>query len=267
MSQTDPVFDGGKGPLKEVVVLGSGTSGGVPEIGCDCKVCLSDNSLNKRMRSSIYLRSYTGCVLVDTGPDFRTQIITYHIPRPDAVLYTHSHADHLHGLDDLRNFTWQNPMPLYANKSSTKDIRSRFNYLFEETIQRGGGKAQVKLFPVESEALSLGGMEIIPIPVMHGKLPILGYRTGNFAYLTDCNSISPASYSLLEGLDVLIINALRYKPHSTHFNIEEVLVQIEKIAPKKAYLTHMTHDIDYDQLKRELPSHIEPAYDGLRISF
>lgn len=268
MSQIKPIVDGEKiGQLKELVVLGCGTSGGVPEIGCDCKVCQSDNPRNKRLRSSIFLRSKSGGVLIDTGPDFRAQILKYNIPRPDAVLYTHSHADHLHGLDDLRNFTWENSMPLYGNTRTIEDIRSRFNYLFEETIQKGGGKAQVELFSVDKDPLILGGMKIIPIPIMHGKLPILGYRSGNFAYLTDCNFIPESSMSLLKGLDVLIINGLRYRSHSTHFNIEEVLVQIDKIKPQKAYLTHMTHDIDYDQLKSELPDYIEPAYDGLTIQF
>lgn len=251
--------------LKEVIVLGCGTSGGVPEIGCDCSVCLSDNPYNKRLRSSVYLRSETGGVLIDTGPDYRMQILRENISRPDAVLYTHSHADHLHGIDDLRNFTWSEPMPLYANNSTACDIACRFSYLFEKTVQKGGGKARVNLHIIEKEPFYTGGMMIVPVPVIHGKLEILGYRIDKFAYLTDCSTIPESSYSLLEGLDVLIINALRYRSHSTHFNIKEALAQIERIAPRQAYLTHMTHDVEYQQLKNELPSHIEPAYDGLRI--
>ena len=246
----------------KITVLGSGTSSGVPSLGCSCPVCLSDNPRNRRTRSSIIVETEAGRLLVDTAPDLRTQLLREKIGKIDGVLYTHAHADHLHGIDDLRAFTLSHDLPLYGPGDVLEEIRCRFPYIFKETRQKGGGKPRLKLIPV-GEAFSLIGLTITPVPVFHGIIPIYGYRFDDFAYITDCSRIPDASFSLLDNCKAMILGGLRYEPHETHFSIDEACGVIKKTGPGRAWLTHICHDVDHDTLEHELPEHIKPAYDGL----
>lgn len=262
-------------PLK-VRVLGSGTSNGVPVVGCDCEVCRSENPRNKRSRASILLSQDGSNVLIDTATEFRLQAVAAGISSVDAVLFTHAHADHVHGLDDIRPLTHHRPMDLYGSYETLKEIRERFSYIFH-TQKQGGGTPRVTLHTIGGtpsgsrsrapEPIRIASLEIQPIPILHGKMPILGYRVGGFAYLTDCSEIPEESYPLLRGLEVLIIDSLRYRQHPTHFNVEQALEEIRKIAPKEAYLTHMCHDLEYERLAASLPPGVAPAYDGLELTF
>ncbi len=248
----------------KVTVLGSGTSHGVPMIGCDCEVCTSTDPRDSRSRPSIVVSLEGGVILVDTAPELRLQAIAHGLRRVDAVLFTHTHADHTHGLDDLRiyNARQGTALPLYGSPASMNDIRARFDYIFSNTTQLGGGIPMLTLHPVTGP-FSLFEHTITPVPVLHGALPVYGYRFGPFAYVTDCSSIPDTSMALLRDLDVLILDALRYKPHPTHFNIEQALAVIAELRPRRAYLTHLTHDVMHVRVNRELPRGVELAYDGL----
>ncbi len=268
----------------ELEILGSGTSHGVPVIGCDCAVCASTDARDNRMRASALIRAESGeAILIDAGPEFRLQALRSRIVRLDAVLITHSHADHVHGLDDLRIFTRTKAIPLYAEASCALDLRERFSYVFRET-QVGGGKPLFDPMGIELEGdgtennarctpaeLRIGSITATPIPVYHGKLPVLGWRIGDTAYLTDCNRIPESSIEQLRGVRNLVIDALRERPHSTHFSFAQALEIIEKIAPDRAWFTHICHDFTHEGIRDWLGKHapgkkIEPAHDGLRIS-
>jgi len=246
----------------KVIILGSGTSSGVPTIGCDCSVCRSSDPRNKRNRSSIYIQKGDNSLVIDTATEFRLQMLQHRIDRLDGVLFTHDHADHIHGIDDLRSLSWQKPMPVYARKDVLEEIERRFSYIFTKT-QKGGGKPRLKLQAIDREVFSLGDFSILPIPVWHGALDIRAYKIDNIAYVTDCSAIPESSLPHLMNLDLLILDALRYRPHSTHFSIDQALDVIKKTRPRKALLTHFSHDIDHAELARTLPSSVEPAYDGL----
>ncbi|MBN2656609.1 MAG: MBL fold metallo-hydrolase [Spirochaetales bacterium] len=249
-----------------ITIMGSGTSHGVPVVGCACPVCLSENIKNKRSRASILVRENGTDILIDTATEFRLQAIRENVMKLDAIFYTHSHADHLHGLDDIRSLSRDREIPLYGSGKDIEEIKKRFPYIFNSTLQKGGGKPRVEPHALRGEAVSIGSLEIKPIPLKHGKLDIYGYRFNNkAAYLTDCSDIPDESLALLKNLDVLIIGALRYKPHPTHYNIEQALEVIKKISPGRAYLTHLCHDLDHDQLENELPGGVFTAYDGLKI--
>ncbi len=248
-----------------VTVLGSGTSHGVPMIGCSCRVCRSSDPRNRRSRASVIVETDGASILIDTSTDFRTQALREGLRAVDAVLYTHAHADHVHGLDDIRPLNRHKPIPLFGSKATLDEIAARFAYIFR-TTQRGGGKPRVNLRPVGPAPFSAAGVSVTPIPILHGALPIYGYRIGGFAYLTDCSRIPTESYPLLAGLEVLIIGALRRRAHETHFSLDEALAEIDRIRPARAYLTHICHDLDHGQLLGELPAHVRPLYDGLRIS-
>lgn len=249
----------------KVIVLGSGTSTGVPVIGCSCRVCTSNNPKNKRLRASIIVQQGEQNILVDTSVDLRAQCLANNIKRVDAVLYTHTHADHLYGVDELRifNFIQRSKIPIYGSEETIESIKRTFPYLFTDAVY-GGGKPY--LIPnIINGNLELSGIKITPVEIMHGDLPIFGYRFFNFAYLTDVSEIPEESMNLLSGLDVLIIGALRYEPHPTHFTIEQAVKVIEKLKPEKAYLTHLGHSVDHEELQKSLPKNISPAYDGLEI--
>ncbi len=255
----------------ELTFLGTGTSHGIPVITCSCKVCGSRHAKNRRLRSSVYIKSELSSILIDTTPEFRLQAITHKIDKIDGVLYTHTHADHLHGIDDIRPFSVKKDIPLYGRNEDLKEISDRFPYIFNTTPQIGGGKPNLKTIPV-IDKFKIGDLEITPIPIKHGVLDIYGYRINNIAYLTDCSGIPKESYKLLEGLDVLILGALRYKEHSTHFNIDQAITEIKHINPKSAYLTHICHDINHHSFIKELKRRgkkdtfikkIKPAHDGL----
>ncbi len=244
--------------------LGTGTSHGIPVIGCKCNVCRSKNKKNKRSRSSVWIRGTACSILIDTSLDFRNQALENNITDVDSILYTHSHADHLHGLDDVRIFCRGKSIATYGDSKTLSDIKKRYSYIFRKT-QKGGGKPSLELKTIGKNGVKIGEISVIPIPIQHGRLKILGYRLNNIAYLTDCSHIPEKSITLLQKLDVLIIGALRYKKHKTHFSISEAVEAIERLSPKRAYLTHLCHDIDHDVLLKKLPEKIEPAYDGLEI--
>jgi phosphoribosyl 1,2-cyclic phosphate phosphodiesterase len=249
-----------------VSFLGTGTSHGVPIIGCRCAVCRSDDPRDTRTRPSILIAGPAGQVLVDTSPDFRQQALRHGIDRLDAVLYTHSHADHIMGFDDLRRYNHIQgaPVPCYASAATWSDLRQTFHYVFAEKPRTGGGIPEIVVHVIDGPVVA-GGMRIVPVPLWHGEMPVLGFRTGSFAYLTDCNRLDDAAWPLLENLDTLVLDALRDKPHSTHFSVREALAVVERLAPRCAYLTHMTHDLGHRETSARLPAAVQLAYDGLVI--
>jgi phosphoribosyl 1,2-cyclic phosphate phosphodiesterase len=246
-----------------VTMVGSGTSTGVPVIGCPCKVCTSTNPKNRRSRPGLKLEVNGGVLLVDTPTDLREQALRFGLPRLDAVLFTHAHADHIFGLDDIRilNFRQRKAIPCYGSAETLSAIRRIFSYIFERT-QEGGGKPQIELLEVR-EPFRLLGREIIPVPVWHGAMEVFGYRLGRFAYVTDCNRIPEESFELLAGVEILILDALRYRPHSTHFSVAEAIAVAERIGSKRTIFTHLAHEIDYGDPQVQLPPGMELGYDGL----
>ncbi len=246
-----------------VTFLGTGTSTGVPVIACRCRVCTSEDPRNQRLRPSILLEWEERKVLVDSSTDFRQQALRHRIDRLDAVLYTHCHADHVMGLDDLRiyNFRQRESLPVYGSPGTLSDLRRTFWYAFADT-QEGGGKPQLDLKPVEG-AFPLFGRTVEPVSLWHGLLPVLGYRIGGFAYCTDCNRIPPESMRALRSLEVLVIDALRHTPHPTHFNLAQTLAILEELRPRQAWLVHMGHELDHAETERSLPPSVRLAYDGL----
>jgi len=247
----------------KITFLGTGPSHGVPIIGCTCDVCTSKDPKNIRYRASVYIEIQDSAILIDTPPELRLQAINYGLSHVDCVLFTHQHADHIHGFDDLRRFNdiQKKEIFCFGDEETLTDIRQMYGYVFD-----GGhayaSKPKVILKPVTTR-FQFQGIHIQPIPIYHGEHMILGYRIGDFAYLTDCSGIPKSSYPLLKGLKVLVLSALRYKPHPNHLSVEEAQALINWLEPEKAYITHMTHRIDYHQLQSSLPEHISPAYDGL----
>ena len=246
-----------------VTFLGTGTSTGVPVIGCRCRVCSSGDPRNQRLRPSILMEWEGRKILVDSSSDFRQQALRHGIDRLDAVLYTHCHADHVMGLDDLRiyNFRQRSELPVYGNPETLEEIRRTFWYAFSDT-QEGGGKPRLDLRPVDG-AFDLLGRRVEPVPLWHGRMPVLGYRIDDFAYCTDCNRIPEASVRVLESLEVLVIDALRHTPHPTHFCLSETLAALALLRPRRAYLIHMGHELDHEETERTLPPSIRLAHDGL----
>ncbi|OCL27685.1 MBL fold metallo-hydrolase [Orenia metallireducens] len=249
----------------KITFLGTGTSHGVPVIGCECPTCISEDSKNKRYRSSIYIEVDNTSLLIDTPPELRLQLLENNIRKVDAVLFTHPHADHLMGFDDLRgiNRLQSSSIPCYGNKMTIEEIEKVFSYILNP-IQIGGGIPQVTLHKVNTE-FEINSNIITPIPVKHGGLDIFGYRIDKFAYLTDCSYIPENSFTLLEGIKLLVIDALRYRSHSTHMNIEEALKIADRLGVSKAYFTHLSHDLEYNKVNSELPDHVKLAYDGLQL--
>jgi len=246
-------------------MLGTGTSHGVPMIGCNCATCRSTDPRDRRLRPSIYIDVPDRArILIDTAIDLRQQALTHGITRVDTVLFTHAHADHILGLDDLRNFNalQGSPIPCFANRESWETIRRQFSYVFEGPLQIGGGVPQLTTNEIAGPFF-IKGIKVVPVPLWHGKLPILGFRFGNFAYLTDCNRIPDESFQLVEGIDVLVLDALRDEPHETHFTIAEALEVVRRIEPQHTYFTHMTHDLPHAKTNARLPEGVELAYDGL----
>jgi phosphoribosyl 1,2-cyclic phosphate phosphodiesterase len=249
-----------------VTFLGTGTSHGVPAIGCRCRTCLSDDPHDRRWRPSILIELSGGTtLLVDTSPDLRSQALAFAISRIDAILFTHAHADHLLGLDDIRRFNEMQggPISCYADRATLTEIRRTFAYAFRPE-REGGGVPRVTLFAVEGP-FSLGGMDIVPVPIMHGTQPILGFRVGAFAYLTDCSAIPAASWALLSGVRHLALDALRARPHPTHFSLAEALAVVDRLRPERTWLTHLCHDLPHEATSALLPAGVTLAYDGLRV--
>lgn len=250
-----------------LTVLGSGTSMGVPTIGCDCRVCTSPDPHDRRTRPSVMLEYGGKVVLIDTTPDFREQAIREHITRLDAVLYTHSHADHILGLDDLRplSFRREGGIPLYAFAHTIPTLKRMFQYVFENDY-KFGGIAKVALNEV-SGPFELFGARMQPIPIIHGEQEIHGYRIGSLAYLTDHSEIPAASMDLLRDLDVLFLDALRHRPHPTHSTVQNSVQIAEELKPRQAFLTHICHDLPHEETNASLPSNVKLAYDGLKLEF
>lgn len=250
-----------------IVLLGTGTSTGIPVVGCRCSVCRSSDRRNQRTRCSALLTYEGHNLLIDTATDLRQQALREDIEHIDAVLYTHCHADHVHGIDDLRGFNQRghNPIPLYAAPETLASLRRNFSYIFDQH-QPSGYVPRLTLHPIEG-AMKLFGLEIIPVPLRHGAHGATGYRCGPFAYLTDCNRIPDSSLELLKGLELLILDGLRFKPHPTHFNIHEAVAIAQSIGAKQTLLTHLSHDVDHSSADANLPAAISLAYDGQRFSF
>jgi phosphoribosyl 1,2-cyclic phosphate phosphodiesterase len=251
-----------------ITVLGSGTSVGVPTIGCECKVCTSSDERDKRLRPSIIIRHAGRAVLIDTTPDFRMQALRFHIERVDAILFTHSHADHIMGLDDVRpyNFRQRAIIPIYGAADTLADIQRVFRYIFAANPASLTAIPKLAVNELNGESFDLFGLTFTPIPIMHGANVILGFRFGNAAYLTDHSEIPESSMDLLRGLDVLFLDSLRHKPHPTHSTVERSLKYVERLAPHRAFFTHICHDLGHEQTERLLPPHVRLAYDGLDIA-
>lgn len=248
-----------------MILLGTGTSVGVPAVGCGCDVCQSAEPRNKRLRASAILGLPEGNLLIDTSPDLRTQLLREGIGIVHAVLYTHEHADHVFGLDDLRlmQFYLNGPVPLYCEQQVEDRIRQSFNYAFD--INNQGFVPQLEFHRIGVESFDLLGAKIEPIRLMHGNYGVLGFRFGNVAYCTDVNFIPSESMERLQGLDVLILDALRTTPSKTHFTLDKAVEVAQELEPRKTYFTHVAHELDYDATNAILPEGMELAYDGLRF--
>jgi len=245
--------------------LGTGTSTGIPLLGCGCEVCRSSDPRDCRTRPSLLVEFEGHAVVIDTSPDFRLQALREKMERLDAVLFTHEHADHILGLDDVRGFYFRQrtPIPIYANAQCMASIQRVFAYIFDGNYPYGG---LAKLAPnVIEGSFPLWGLTFTPVPVFHGSLPILGFRFGKAAYVTDFSAIPDSSLALLEGLEVLVLAALRHKPHPAHSTVEQSLAVVERLKPRQTYFTHIAHELGHEHTGRGLPPHVELAYDGLKL--
>ena len=250
-----------------ILFLGSGTSTGIPSLCCNCDVCQSANPKNKRLRSSILVRNDENNLLIDTSTDLRQQCLVNNITHINQVLYTHHHADHVHGIDELRSFNYFNNtvIPCYGNKQTIHEIKKNFNYIFNGTTQIGGGLPKLTLHIANGETFTLGGISVTPLDIIHGELTILGYKLNNCAYITDCSRIPSETKKQLRNLDILILNALGFDPHPTHFSLSQALDAVKELAPKHAIFTHINHKFDHEAVLAELPEGVELAYDGMAI--
>jgi phosphoribosyl 1,2-cyclic phosphate phosphodiesterase len=246
--------------------LGTGTSQGVPMIGCSCAVCTSENPLDKRLRTSLMIENNSSRIVIDTGPDFRQQMLREKITSLDGVIFTHEHKDHISGLDDVRAFNYlhKKPMDVYASERVQEALRREFFYVFSGVSYPG--IPRLVLHSILEETFTVADFKILPIPVMHMNLPVLGFRIGNFSYITDANFIDEKSKELLKGSEVLVLNALRNEKHISHFNLSEAVELAEELKPGKVFLTHISHQLGkHDEVNKKLPSYIQCAYDGLKI--
>lgn len=255
-----------------LTILGCGTSTGVPVITCNCAVCRSRNPRNKRLRASAWFQVGGKSLLVDTSVDLRQQALKHRIKKVDAVLFTHPHADHTHGIDEIRafNFVQKTSIPAFGNDWTCTELRQKFPYIFKPGPVEGGGIPQIDLrqFDAQVASLEVSGISVIPIALHHGSKESVGYRINSVAYVTDCSYISTESLDRLSGLSVLILDCLRIAPHRTHFNLDQALETVARLKPKKTFLTHLSHDFDYGKWNaKKLPKGVRLAYDGLIVHF
>ena len=250
----------------KITFLGTGTSQGIPMIANDDPVCLSNDSKDKRLRSSVMISWDDTCYVIDCGPDFRQQMLRENIQAINGVLFTHEHSDHTAGIDDLRPYTYKmGEVPIYAQERVIESLKVRFSYIFE-TENRYAGAPKLTENIIDSSSFILSGVDVTPIVVMHGKLPITGYRFGDVAYITDLKTMSDHEKKKLDGLDILIVNALRITAHPTHLNLEEALCFVNEIKPKRAYFTHISHKLGFHaEVQKKLPENVFLSYDGLEI--
>ncbi|MDX9941522.1 MAG: MBL fold metallo-hydrolase [Bacteroidales bacterium] len=250
----------------EITVLGTGTSQGVPVVACKCPVCLSKDSRDKRLRTSVLVKQGDDCVAIDAGPDFRQQMLREGVGKLDAVVITHSHKDHIGGLDDVRAFNWvqKKAMDVYATPQVLRIVKQDFSYAFEE--EKYPGVPKINLHAIDNLPFLVNNLEFIPIKALHLKMPVLGFRIGDFSYLTDANQIEAEELDKMRGSKVVIINALRKKKHISHFSLEEAVAILQELAPEKGYLTHISHQMGFSaDVEKELPENIHLAYDGLKL--
>jgi phosphoribosyl 1,2-cyclic phosphate phosphodiesterase len=251
--------------------LGTGTSVGVPMVGCDCAVCTSTDPRNNRYRCAVLIGLPQGNVLIDTPPELRLQLLREKVRLVHAVLFTHYHADHLFGLDDVRPFPrlLGGAVPLYCAADVERKIREAFSYAFRHEAEQLplGYVPRLSFVRIDDDPFTVLGQRVVPIPLIHAQFNVLGFRFDDVAYCTDVSKIPPESWPRLEGLKVLVLDALRYKPHPGHFNIDQALEVIDRLKPERAFFTHMTHDLDHETVNRQLPSHVQLAYDGLSFEF
>ncbi len=253
-----------------LIFLGTGTSFGVPQIGCRCAVCRSDDPRDRRSRSGALLDAGGRSILIDTPPELRLQMLREGLSRVDAVLYTHEHADHVNGIDDLRVFSVRQRRPLacYGPAETLERVRQGFPYIFDDQVRafEGTSKPELELHALEpGRAVEIAGVQVLPLAFAHGFVRVFGYRFGPLAYITDAKAVGPEAFAALQGLKVLVLNALWWRPHPTHLSIGEAVATARALGAERTYLTHLTHETGHAELERQLPPGVSPAYDGLAI--
>jgi phosphoribosyl 1,2-cyclic phosphate phosphodiesterase len=251
----------------KVRILGTGTSQGVPVIGCDCEICLSDNPKDKRLRVAVLIQINGKSIAIDCGPDFRQQILAAKLSWLDAILITHEHNDHIVGLDDVRpfNFMKKQDMPVFTTERVIKCLHQRFAYIFEKDPYPGAPMVRLNQIN-KDDSFEVEGIKVVPIEVMHGKLPVLGFRINDFAYLTDIKTIAEEEKAKLSGIHTLVVSALHHKEHHSHMNLEQALALIEELKPKRAFITHISHRMGlHDKVNQDLPKGVQLAFDGLEF--
>lgn len=252
----------------EITILGSGTSHGVPMIGCDCAVCTSSDPRDRRTRASAFVRLGEVRLLVDTSPELRLQCLAHGVTEIDAVLFTHHHADHVSGLDDLRRFNWimKKPVTLIGNERTLSNIRRMFLYAFEPAPGSPHSRPLLELREIGDAPFDIGGERIVPLPLLHGSLPVLGFRFGDVAYCTDCSVVPEDALARMRGVRALVLDALRIDPHPAHLNVEQAIEVAKRVGAERTYFTHIAHQLGHAETNASLPDGIELAYDGLRIT-